>query len=122
MREYGPNDPSGSDVRWTARFGLNNLVQSYRGFKQEWHGTPTTAPDLVVQTGSDGCATGYVSWNGATDVDAWVVLEGPAADQLVQVSQVEYKGFETEFVVVESCVQVAAVIKGKMSMQSSIVC
>ena len=109
-------------MRWTARFGADNLVQSYRSFKQECHGTPTTAPDLVVDPGSGGCGAGYVSWNGATHVDGWVVFEGPSTDQLAQVGQVGYKGFETEFTVAESCVQVAAVIKSEIGMRSNVVC
>ncbi len=48
MREFGPNDPAGNDLRWSARFGPNELVESYRAYKQEWHAIPTTAPSLVV--------------------------------------------------------------------------
>ena len=79
LKEYGPNNnKNSSDVRYTAQFAAPNLVQSYRGFKHEWHATPTTSPSLVVEknTNGTGCAKGYVSWNGATDVEAWAVYEG----------------------------------------------
>ena len=111
MKEYRPNDPSGSDVRWTARFGADNLVQDYRGFKAEWHGRLTTSPNLVVLASGNGTMArirGYVSWNGATDVEGWEVSEGPSAGELSPVGNVGYGGFETEFGVTGKCVQVAA--------------
>lgn len=123
MKEYGSGDPSGSDIRWTARFGLDNLVQSYRGFKTEWQGFPTTSPDFVVKEDSNGCRTGYVSWNGATNVDEWVVFDGSAKDELSQVGRIKYKGFETKFTVADRrCLQVAAVVNGEISSRSSVVC
>src|SRR5262245_2807887 len=48
--------------------------QSYRAYRQQWIGRPQQPPDLVVE---DGVA--YVSWNGATGVDAWRVLTGADA-------------------------------------------
>lgn len=122
LREFGPESPSGNDVRWSARFGADNLVQSYRGFRQEWHGTPTTRPSLVVvEKGSGGCWAGYVSWNGATDVSEWAVFEGPARDRLSEIGRVGYKGFETEFAVAGRYVQVAAVVHGKIARRSKVV-
>ena len=122
VREFGPDDPSGSDVRYTARFGADNLVQSYRGFKTEWHGRPTTAPDLVVEDDGSGCSVGYVSWNGATDVAAWAVFGGRSEDQLSRIGLVEYKGFETKFAVSQSCIQVAAEVCGELSVKSNVAC
>ena len=124
LKEFGPSDPSGGDVRWTARFGADNLLQSYRGFKTEWHATPSTVPDLVVveSNSSTGCTAGYVSWNGATDVEAWAVSEGPALDRLSPVGYVGYMGFETAFTVAEACVQVAAVVGRLQVAKSNVVC
>lgn len=127
MKEFGPNDPSGGDVRWTARFGTNDLVQSYRAFRTEWHGMPKTIPSLVIAPteGSNETAcrsAGYVSWNGATDVEGWAVSEGPAQDQLQHVGDIRYKGFETEFLVAQPCVQAAAIINGVQGTKSNVVC
>ncbi len=119
LKEYGPN--SNSDIRWTAQFAAPNLVQSYRGFKHVWHATPTTCPDLVVEKNST-CGVGYVSWNGATEVTAWAVYEGPTNNQLSFVGKVAYKGFETMFTVAGECVQVAAVIDGKECSRSNVAC
>lgn len=118
MREYG-SAPDGSDVRWEARFGANNIVQSYRAFKQEWHATPATNPDLVVQPN-----VGYISWNGATDLTAWNIYEGSQGDQLCLAGQVALAGFETAFNTVNSarCVQVGAVRGGAEIRRSQVVC
>lgn len=126
LREYGPQS-DGSDLRWEARFGVDNLVQSYRGFKQEWHGYPTQAPKLVVQTAKQsgcGSAQGFVSLNGATDVTAWVVYEGQNEKNLRKVGEVPFLGFETQFVVSNGAryVQVAAKEGGKECQKSAVVC
>lgn len=122
MKEFGPSDPSGGDVRWTARFGFNNLVQSYRGFKTKWQGFPTTRPDLFVEKNGNGCQRGYVSWNGATSVEDWIVYEGGAEDKLSQVRRLRYEVFETQFGVDQPCVQVAAIVGGQVCSKSSVVC
>ncbi|KAL9580115.1 MAG: hypothetical protein Q9212_004679, partial [Teloschistes hypoglaucus] len=44
VQEY--NNADGEAI-WTAQYGTPNRVQGYRAFKQEWHATPTTAPDLT---------------------------------------------------------------------------
>ena len=99
IKEFSSSNRTGGTVRWTWRFGLDNLVQSYRGFKVEWQGFPTTSPDLVVDGYGKSCLAGYVSWNGATNVEEWAIYEGWAHDKLSQVSRIGYQGFETEFTV-----------------------
>ena len=122
MKEFGTSDPDGSDVRWTARFGFDNLVQSYRGYKSEWEGFPSTRPDLAVEDDDNGCFSGYVSWNGATNVEAWIIHEGQVEDGLSYVGRIGYKGFETRFTVSQPCVQVVAVVCGQASTRSAVVC
>ena len=122
IKEFGPSSSNGSSVRWTARFGLDNLVQSYRGYKSDWQGFPTTSPDLAVEEDSNGCRAGYVSWNGATNVHEWVVYEGRVKSKLSEVGRVGNKGFETQFTVAQPCVQVAAMVDGIISTKSGIVC
>ena len=121
IEEFGPSEPQG-DVRWSARFGFDNTVQSYRAYKSEWHGFPTTRPDLAVEKDGGGCRTGYVSWNGATEVTEWVVYEGRTKNRVAPVGRIGYKGFETQFTVGRPCVQVAAVVHGRVSARSSVVC
>ena len=95
MKEFRSINSSSSNVRWTARFGLDNLVQSYRAYKAEWQGFPTTSPSLFLGENGNGCRAGYVSWNGATNVEEWVVYESRAKEDLSQVSRIGNKGFET---------------------------
>ena len=121
LREYGSDRPSGADVRWTARFGHDNLVQSYRGFKAEWHATPATAPRLVARKGKGACGRGLVSWNGATDVEKWVVYAGKQRVGLQEVGSVRYRGFETEFGIGRGWIQVAAVVRGRVGQRSDVV-
>ena len=122
LKEYGPRGPNGNRVLWTARFGFNYLVQSYRGYKTQWHGFPTTHPSLAVEEDDSGCTLGYVSWNGATDVEEWVVYEGWTENRLSQVSRIGYKGFETQFSFDQPCVQVAAIVRGRSLARSNVMC
>lgn len=75
-------------------FGSGDIL-SYRAFKRDWIGKPTTVPDMVVE--SD---VAYVSWNGATEVVTWV-LEGAdsksaADEEFSLLAAVVKSGFETE--------------------------
>ena len=118
IKEFGPEPRDGSDVRWSAQFAY--LVESYRAYKQEWHATPSTSLDLVIYKAApndelSGCAKGsrsrgYVSWNGATDVIQYAIYVDFGGGELVRITTVPRKGFETEFVVPDSAtrVQIAA--------------
>jgi hypothetical protein len=109
MKEFGPQSSSGADVRWSAQFGFKSAAQSYRAYKSDWHATPSSPPNVVVQTiQSDddltSCANGsnlrgFVSWNGATDVVNYVVYTGQDENNLKQVGGVQKQGFETKFVI-----------------------
>ena len=65
---------------WEARFAANLSGYAYRAFRGDWAGTPV-AWDLVVvlettpASANSGAGEGrvYVSWNGATEVEAWHV-------------------------------------------------
>jgi hypothetical protein len=111
MTEYAPlaAGSTNADVLWTARFS-NELVDSYRTYKQVWHATPATKPALAVQASASSfdtlssCAQGaayrgYVSWNGATDVTSWEIFTGATNASLKSVGRAYKMGFETEFVV-----------------------
>ena len=123
LKEFGPKSPSGADIRWTARYGGDDKVQGYRGFKQEWHASPKGSPSLAVNGATaNGCSSGYVSWNGATDVTAWNIYEGDSKADLTLVGQIGYKGFETRFNVAKSCVQAVALVRNKPTGSSNVIC
>ncbi|KAJ5116696.1 hypothetical protein N7456_001044 [Penicillium angulare] len=129
IKEYGPS----GDLRWSAQFAGYNLGQSYRVYKQEWHATPYYKPSLVVDsvTAKDDlseCAgssslRGYVSWNGATDVEKYEVFAGSSASKLKSLGEIEKKGFETQFTLPggTKVVQVAAIQSGRAVRKSEIV-
>jgi hypothetical protein len=49
---------------------------TYRAFRFHWSGHPTTRPALVTSPAPNGGLTLYASWNGATRVRKWQVLDG----------------------------------------------
>lgn len=68
---------------------------SYRAFKADWVGRPTTLPAVVaVRTGTDR-VTVKASWNGATEVARWDVLAGAGKTQLSRLATFSRVGFET---------------------------
>ncbi|OOQ88727.1 hypothetical protein PEBR_11193 [Penicillium brasilianum] len=130
IKEYGPS----GDVRWSAQFAGYNLGQSYRSYKQEWHATPSTRPSLVVSkatakddleqcAGKSSSLRGYVSWNGATDVEQYRVYAGSDKNSLKLLGQFEKKGFETQFSLPNGIkvVEVAAIQAGKIIRKSGVV-
>ncbi|GAA4105746.1 arylsulfotransferase family protein [Enteractinococcus coprophilus] len=68
---------------------------SYRAYKGDWEGHPTTDPTVVVQQNGQGAETVYVSWNGATEVAQWRVLTGHDAGSTRELAVVDKTGFET---------------------------
>jgi hypothetical protein len=130
IKEFGPS----GDVRWSAQFAGYNLGQSYRSYKQEWHATPSTRPSLVVSkatakddlaqcAGKSSSLRGYVSWNGATDVEQYRVYAGSDANSLKLLGDFEKKGFETKFSLPNGIkvVEVAAIQAGRIVRKSGIV-
>ena len=64
--------------------------QSYRAFRFPWVGRPTERPSLAARAGRV-----YASWNGATEVASWQLLEGTSASDLRRTQIVPRAGFET---------------------------
>lgn len=115
---------------------------SYRAFKQEWIGCPRTRPDVVVERhqqhqqvsresscegGTCGGVTVYVSWNGATEVDAWEIYGGygghssNARDgtELTHLATIPKRGFESSAWIEKTVdrVQVKPVMKKRRRQQ-----
>jgi hypothetical protein len=64
--------------------------ESYRAFRFPWAGRPADHPAAVAFGGSI-----YASWNGATEVASWQLLEGGAGGDLRPTQRVPRTGFET---------------------------
>ncbi|KAJ5579656.1 uncharacterized protein N7459_005641 [Penicillium hispanicum] len=93
--EFSPQGEVVCDVHFgaSAYFSFGRIV-SYRVYKGNWVGTPTSIPDAEVEDD-----TVFVSWNGATEVATWRVEAWDGASlanmTFVTVDQVNRTGFET---------------------------
>ncbi|GAA5912104.1 hypothetical protein JCM5296_000795 [Sporobolomyces johnsonii] len=87
--EYAEDGTLLQDVQ----FGTTeNVVMSYRAFKQAWTAYPLTVPSLAVNGSS-----AFASWNGATEVTRWQLLGGTSETGVTTtVTLADKSGFETE--------------------------
>jgi hypothetical protein len=74
-------------------------VRSYRAFAGDWVGRPAEPPQMVAKANPASGFVVYASWNGATDIDHWVVLAGPNNSSLTPVGSQPWTGFETAIAV-----------------------
>lgn len=94
--EYSSDGQALCDVHFGAasRFESGD-VQSYRVLKFNWVGRPSTKPEVRIANGIL-----YVSWNGATEVQTWVVQDSDAeaanANSFWSVAALPKNGFETQ--------------------------
>jgi len=68
---------------------------SYRGFRFEWTGAPTTSPTAVPLQNADGSIAVHAVWNGATAVASWQVFGGDAAGALSLIATAPWSGLDT---------------------------
>ncbi|KAK4506409.1 hypothetical protein PRZ48_000139 [Zasmidium cellare] len=106
------------EVLYSADFGyrdLRRLAESYRAFKNEWHAVPSTRIALVVSG-----EKAFVSWDGATDVDSFLVFAGNGTRA---VGRVLRRGFETGFEIPGGCgdLLVRGVVGGRVVGMSGVV-
>jgi hypothetical protein len=73
---------------------------TYRVFRFPWHGTPTTSPDLVVETEGKTRLL-YYSWNGATEVASYRIYGGSSETNLSLLATKTKTGFETTQTIVD---------------------
>jgi hypothetical protein len=106
MKEF----TSDGNVIMTAKFGTLGSAHSNTVLKKKWVGCPTWKPKIKV----NGSAL-FMSWNGATEYDQWVVLAGKSPDMMAQLVTVGREGFETNVSLanIESASWVRAVAYGK---------
>jgi hypothetical protein len=101
-RGYSSEHASNGDLLMTARFA-SERYSTYRSFKGEFTGRPSTPPDLVASVyGTDDEDTTtllYVSWNGATDVAKWnFYAQAYDRGEPVFIGSVNKTDFETMFI------------------------
>ncbi|KXJ90372.1 ASST-domain-containing protein [Microdochium bolleyi] len=62
----------------------------YRAYKLNYTATPYWDPEMAVVDG-----TAYVSWNGATEVESWVLHGGDTEERMKEIASSKRQGFET---------------------------
>lgn len=69
-------------------------IQSYRTYKFNWVGRPSTSPAAAAKGNSV-----FVSWNGATEVHSWLLQATDSVEggSLVNITLLRKQGFETTF-------------------------
>lgn len=97
--EHAPN----GDVLYTARF-VSQRYSTYRAYKSEFIGRPTTPPDVVASvygTNNEDITTIiYVSWNGATDVAGWnFYAKAYDRGHNIKIGHAKKTDFETMYIV-----------------------
>ncbi|OGE52880.1 hypothetical protein PENARI_c009G00103 [Penicillium arizonense] len=102
--EFSPEGEVVCNVHFGASaFFTFGRVVSYRVFKFDWIGHPTSTPDATLTPDSV-----FVSWNGATEVAAWRVeaWDGVSLSNMTfsAVDEVSRSGFETEIPLVPEVV------------------
>ncbi|KAH9878680.1 hypothetical protein IAQ61_001953 [Plenodomus lingam] len=75
-------------------FGIPGIA-NYRTYKSEWKGYPTSLPAVKACKSATGTDV-YVSWNGATEVQAWTVFAGHDEAGLLESVSAPKTGFETK--------------------------
>lgn len=68
---------------------------TYRAYRSPWVGEPTTDPTAEATGTGGGNVTVNAIWNGATEVDHWVVLAGSHQWDLRPVGSADWNGLDT---------------------------
>ena len=74
---------------------------TYSAFRLPWAGTPPTAPKLALATVTAAAhltTTLYMSWNGATQVDHYIIYGGPTPANLTLLDSQPRQGFESSYI------------------------
>jgi hypothetical protein len=81
LTEVIPGGQKAFELAFVPDEGSDRLPVSYRAFRFPWEGAPVTRPHLVVHTELTETAV-YYSWNGATNIDAWLLYAGSTSGDL----------------------------------------
>ncbi|KAI1331511.1 Arylsulfotransferase-domain-containing protein [Xylariaceae sp. FL0255] len=80
--------------------GITNVI-TYRAWKSDWIGKPKYPPSIATHTDENSTTSVYVSWNGATEVDSYVLLGSNSTEELngrdAIIAKSKRLGFETSF-------------------------
>ncbi len=92
QQPYFSEFDSSGKLLFDARFTSN--TSSYRAYKLNWSGQPTSPPSMALAPNNDGTTELWSSWNGATSVSSWRVLAGTSSSTLAPLQTATRNGFE----------------------------
>jgi hypothetical protein len=84
---------SGGNLLWDGQVPAG--YDTYRAYRSPWVGEPTTDPTAEAQSTGGGNVTVNAIWNGATEVDRWLVLAGSHQWNLSPVGSADWNGLDT---------------------------
>lgn len=102
LTEVKPNGDIAFELSFVPPDNPNLIRNSYRAFRFEWEGSPTTIPMLTARNDTPGMTSLVVSWNGATNISAYGAYGGETSDSLVLLKTEQRDGFETEIVIADA--------------------
>ena len=86
---------------------------TYRAYRFSWHGTPDGRPTATAQRDADGGVTVHAIWNGATDVQRWIVVGGSEPGALWPVGSADWSGLDTTITLKTDATELAVVAQDR---------
>lgn len=74
---------------------IPNTWSTYRVFRDQWTGTPTTPPAISVTSTGENQWSVSAAWNGDTQVTTWTVLGGPDRQHMRPITSAPWNGLIT---------------------------
>jgi hypothetical protein len=84
---------AGGNLLWDAQ--TPSGYDTYRAYRSPWVGQPTTDPTAEAQSLDKHRISVDAIWNGATEVDRWLVLTGPHPWSLHRAGTFAWDGLDT---------------------------
>ncbi len=88
---------SGGSLLWDGQVPAG--YDTYRAYRSPWVGEPTTDPTAEAEASGGGNVAVNAIWNGATEVDRWLVLAGSHQWNLSPVGSAAWNGLDTAIAV-----------------------
>jgi Arylsulfotransferase (ASST) len=86
---------------------------TYRAYRFTWHGTPDARPTASAHRNADGTVTVHAIWNGATDLERWIVAGGARTNALWPAGFGSWNGLDTTLTVRTDAKEIAVVAQDR---------
>jgi Arylsulfotransferase (ASST) len=86
---------------------------TYRAYRFAWHGAPDARPTASAQRNADGTVTVHALWNGATDIERWIVVGGARSNALWPAGVGAWNGLDTTITLHTDAKEIAVVAQDR---------